>query len=43
MPKGANEIELWATDRRGKETGHYDAQDYRIELDDNPEMDLNPD
>jgi Family of unknown function (DUF6662) len=32
MPKGANEIELWATDRRGKEMGHYDAQDYRIEL-----------
>lgn len=32
MPKGETEIELWATDRRGKETGHYDAQDYRIEV-----------
>ena len=32
MPKGETEIELWATDRRGKETGHYDAQDYRIEF-----------
>ena len=32
MPKGQTEMELWATDRRGKEQGHYDAQDYRIEL-----------
>jgi hypothetical protein len=26
------EVELWATDRRGKDRGHYDAQDYRIEV-----------
>ena len=32
MPKGKTEMEIWATDRRGKERGHYDAQDYRIEL-----------
>jgi len=25
------ELSLWATDRRGKDAGHYDAQDYRIE------------
>ena len=32
LPKGETEMELWATDRRGKVGGHYDAQDYRIEL-----------
>jgi opacity protein-like surface antigen len=26
------EVELWATDRRGKGDGHYDAQDYRLEV-----------
>lgn len=28
---GETELGLWATDRRGKGEGHYDAQDYRIE------------
>ena len=32
LGKGETEMELWATDRRGKGRGHYDAQDYRIEL-----------
>jgi hypothetical protein len=32
LGKGATEAELWATDRRGKDGGHYDAQNYRIEL-----------
>jgi hypothetical protein len=32
LPKDETEMELWATDRRGKAEGHYDAQDYRIEL-----------
>jgi len=32
LGKGETEAELWATDRRGKGDGHYDAQDYRIEL-----------
>jgi hypothetical protein len=32
LPKGETEMELWATDRRGKEDGHYDAQDYKFEL-----------
>ena len=32
LGKGETESELWATDRRGKAAGHYDAQDYRIEL-----------
>ena len=32
LGKGQTETELWATDRRGKDGGHYDAQDYRIEL-----------
>ena len=32
LPKGQTEAELWATDRRGKADGHFDAQDYRIEL-----------
>jgi hypothetical protein len=32
MPKGASEVELWATDRRGKDDGHFDAQDYRLEV-----------
>src|SRR4051794_41303372 len=30
LPKGETEMELWATDRRGKDAGHYDAQDYRL-------------
>ena len=29
---GETEITLWATDRRGKAQGHYDAQDYRLEI-----------
>lgn len=29
---GETEVELWATDRRGKSEGHYDAQDYRLEV-----------
>lgn len=32
LPKGANEIYLWATDRRNKGEGKYNAQDYRLEL-----------
>jgi len=32
LPKGQTEAELWATDRRGKADGHFDAQDCRIEL-----------
>ena len=32
LPKGESEAELWVTDRRGKGEGHYDAQNYRIEL-----------
>ena len=29
---GETEVTLWATDRRGKDEGHYDAQDYRLEV-----------
>ncbi|HEX5259253.1 MAG TPA: DUF6662 family protein [Sphingomicrobium sp.] len=29
---GETEVTLWATDRRGKAAGHYDARDYRIEV-----------
>jgi hypothetical protein len=29
---GETELALWATDRRGKGEGHYDAQDYRLEI-----------
>jgi hypothetical protein len=29
--RGETELSLWATERRGKKKGHYDAQDYRIE------------
>lgn len=29
---GETELSMWATDRRGKDVGHYDAQDYRLEL-----------
>lgn len=29
---GETELGLWATDRRGKDLGHYDAQDYRLEV-----------
>ena len=32
LPKGRTEAELWVTDRRGKDEGHFDAQDYRLEL-----------
>ena len=32
QPKGTNEAYLWITDRRGKGEGHYDAQDYKLEL-----------
>lgn len=30
--RGETEVALWATDRSGKDGGHYDAQDYRIEI-----------
>src|SRR6476646_5971089 len=30
--RGETEVTIWATDRRGKDAGHYDAQDYRIEV-----------
>jgi hypothetical protein len=29
---GETELSLWATDRRGKGGGHYDAQDYKLEV-----------
>jgi hypothetical protein len=29
---GETELSLWATDRRGKGEGHYDAQDYKLEV-----------
>jgi hypothetical protein len=29
---GETEAALWITDRRGKSEGHYDAQDYRLEV-----------
>jgi hypothetical protein len=29
---GETELSLWATDRRGKGDGHYNAQDYRLEV-----------
>jgi hypothetical protein len=29
---GETEVALWATDRRGNDLGHYDAQDYRLEV-----------
>ena len=29
---GETEVTLWTTDRRGKGAGHYDAQDYRLEV-----------
>jgi len=29
---GETEVTLWGTDRRGKGEGHYDAQDYRLEV-----------
>ena len=32
LGKGQTEAELWATDRRGKADGRFDAQDYRLEL-----------
>jgi hypothetical protein len=32
LPKGGTEAYLWATDRRGKGMGDYDAQDYKLEL-----------
>lgn len=32
LPKGGTEAYLWATDRRGKGLGDYDAQDYKLEL-----------
>ena len=30
--RGETELSLWATDRRSKGEGHYDAQDYRLEV-----------
>src|SRR5689334_13734556 len=30
--RGETELTIWATDRRGKGHGHYDAQDYRLEV-----------
>lgn len=32
LPAGATEAYVWATDRRGKGEGHYDAQDYKLEI-----------
>lgn len=32
LPKGGNEIYVWATDRRGKGAGDYNAQDYELEF-----------
>ena len=32
LPKGGSEAYLWATDRRGKGVGDYNAQDYKFEL-----------
>ncbi len=32
LPAGGTEAYLWATDRRGKGSGSYNAQDYRLEL-----------
>lgn len=32
LPKGAKEVELWATRRSGKGGGRYTAYDYRVEL-----------
>ena len=32
LPKGKSEAYLWLTDRRGKGEGHYDAQDYKLEI-----------
>lgn len=32
LPAGGTEAYLWATDRRGKGSGDYNAQDYRLEL-----------
>jgi hypothetical protein len=32
LPKGKTEAYLWITDRRNKAYGHYDAQDYALEL-----------
>ena len=32
LPKGQSELYLWATDRRHKENGKYNAQDYQLEL-----------
>ena len=31
LPKGQSELYLWATDRRHKENGTYNAQDYQLE------------
>lgn len=32
LPKGGTEAYLWATDRRGKGEGSYNAQDYKLEI-----------
>lgn len=32
MPKGAKELEFWATQRSGKGAGKYSAYDYRVEV-----------
>ncbi|WP_265569909.1 DUF6662 family protein [Sphingomicrobium nitratireducens] len=32
LPKGGTELYVWATDRRGKGEGEFNAQDYQIEL-----------
>lgn len=32
LPKGKTEAYVWFTDRRGKDEGDYDAQDYQLEI-----------
>ena len=32
LEAGETELTVWATDRRGKGQGHYDAQDYKFEI-----------
>lgn len=32
LPKGETEAYVWVTDRRGKDAGQYNAQDYQLEI-----------